>query len=74
MLYGSVEYAVSPWGGLTQVLGDSAPHRRLPLLSGLFDAPQAGDESYLDHLLFGVALALFYGAGAPASSGTLDDE
>jgi hypothetical protein len=74
ILYGSVEYAVSPWGGLTQVLGESAPHRRLPFLGGLFDAPQAGEEGYLEHLLFGVALALFYGAGSPSSNGILEDE
>jgi hypothetical protein len=74
ILYGSLEYAVSPWGGLTGVLGERAPHRRIPLLNGLFTDDRLGEDSYLDHLLFGVALALFYGAGAAESSGMDDDE
>jgi hypothetical protein len=74
ILYGSLEYAVSPWGGLTGVLGERAPHRRIPLLNGLFNDEQLGEDGYLDHLLFGIALALFYGAGAEVSSGIDDDE
>ena len=75
VLYASLEYAVSPFGGLTSLLGDRAPHRRIPLVEGLFEDYAVGDDSYVDHLAFGVALALLYGSeGADASSGTSDDE
>jgi hypothetical protein len=80
VLYGSLEYAVSPWGGLTSLLGERAPHRRIPLVKGLFEDYALGEDSYLDHLAFGVALALLYGAPldeppyVPESSGTEADE
>jgi hypothetical protein len=76
VVYGSVEFAVSPWGGLTTLLGDRAPHRRIPLINNLFDDYQTGDATYADHLIFGIALALFYGAGADddESSGIQEEE
>jgi hypothetical protein len=74
LLYGSIEYAVSPWGGLTHLLGDRVPHHRIPLLEGLFEDYALGEDSYLDHLVFGVALGVLYGTDAPdTSSGTDDD-
>jgi hypothetical protein len=76
VVYGSVEFAVSPWGGLTRLLGDRAPHRRIPLLNNLFDDHRTGDATYADHLIFGIALALFYGRGADdhESSGIAEEE
>jgi hypothetical protein len=76
LLYGSLEFAVSPWGGLTSLLGERAPHRRIPMLRGLFDDYALGDDSYLDHLAFGVALALLYGSPPyePDSSGIEEEE
>jgi hypothetical protein len=75
VLYGSLEYAVSPFGGLTALLGERAPHRRIPLVEGLFEDYALGEDSYLDHLAFGVALALLYGSDpSDASSGTDEDE
>jgi hypothetical protein len=73
-IYGSIEYAVSPWGGLTAVLGDRAPHRRIPFLAALFEQDSLGDGSYLDHLTFGVALALLYGTESGASRIGIDDD
>jgi hypothetical protein len=75
VLYASLEYAVSPFGGLGSLLGDRAPHRRIPLVEGLFEDYALGEDSYLDHLAFGVALALLYGSErVETSSGTSDDE
>jgi hypothetical protein len=80
VLYGSLEFVVSPWGGLTSLLGDRAPHRRIPMLRGLFEDYALGDDSYVDHLAFGVALALLYGSAPyeppdhPTSSGTEEEE
>ena len=67
VLYGSVEYAVSPWGGLTTLLGEKAPHHRLPFLAGLFEDYRLGEDSYLDHVVFGLALAALYGSYRPAA-------
>jgi hypothetical protein len=61
-VYGSVEYAVSPWGGLTKMLGKHAPHRRVPMLAGLFEGYDPSDDTYLDHLAFAVSLAVLYDA------------
>ena len=71
VLYGSAEYAVLPWGGLSRLLGARAPHRRFPLLAALSEERGLGEDSYLDHVVFGVALALFYrSAESETSSGT----
>jgi hypothetical protein len=59
-LYATIEYAASPWGGVASLLGDRAPHRRIPLLAGLLEGYATDDDGYMDHLVFGIALALFY--------------
>lgn len=64
IVYGSLEYAVSPWGGLDALLGNGAPHRRIPLMAGLFEGYALGEDTYLDHLIFGMTLALLYRRGA----------
>lgn len=61
--YGSLEYVVSPWGGLTNLVGAHAPHRKVPFLADLLDDLGPSDDTLIDHVLFGVALALLYGAG-----------
>lgn len=63
VVYGSVEYAVDPMGGLGRLLGPHAPTRRVPILSDLLDGLAPADRAYLEHLLFGVALATLYGSG-----------
>lgn len=60
-LFGAVEYAVSPWGGLTGILGNHAPHHRVPVLAGLFEEYEGEDDTLVDHLAFAVALSLLYG-------------
>lgn len=61
--YGVGEYLLSPWGGLREILGRHAPYRRLPLVSSLLDGPEVGEETFVDHLAFGVILGLLYGEG-----------
>jgi len=58
-LYGALEWALTPWGGLEKLAGPAAPHRKIPVLSVLL---QGGDkeEELLEHLLFGVVLAVLY--------------
>jgi hypothetical protein len=72
--YGTTEYLLSPWGGLRRTLGKSVPYARLPVLSGLLDDPEAGEEAFVDHLVFGVALALLYGTEDETRIGIGDDD
>lgn len=58
--YASLEYLVAPWGGLEGVLGKESPQGRLPVLTYLFRADNPGEMHFLDHLVFGVTLALLY--------------
>ncbi|MSR36816.1 MAG: hypothetical protein EXR95_09300 [Gemmatimonadetes bacterium] len=73
-MYGWVEHLVSPLGGLTTLAGAHAPHRSLPFVSNLFDELEHGaDDTLMDHVLFGIALAALYGA-KPADAKKHDDE
>lgn len=64
LLFGYAEYLASPWGGLTKLAGQSAPHRSVPVLAGLFDDLGPHEDTLADHLAFSVTLALLYGGGA----------
>ena len=78
--YAAAEYLLSPWGGLRGLVGKHAPYSRLPVVSNLLDDPEAGEEAFLDHLVFGLALGLLYGedsggdAGVSVKIGIGDDE
>ena len=75
-LYGTVEYAVDPVGGLSRLLGPHAPQHRLPVIGHLLEDLDPHDRAYAEHMVFGVALALLYGS-SPSSNGIridVDDE
>jgi hypothetical protein len=57
--YGALEYALSPWGGLEELAGSAAPHRKVPILSVRLKN-RGEEEQFLEHLAFGIALALLY--------------
>jgi len=57
--YGGLEYALSPWGGLGKLAGAKAPQSRIPALSVLLK-DRGADEQLVEHIAFGVALALLY--------------
>ena len=65
--FGVMEYVTSPFGGLDVILGASSPNRTMPIVAALLGPggsgvkPRAG--SIIDHVAFGVALGLLYGAG-----------
>ena len=61
-VYGSLEYLASPWGGVGALVGKRAPHRRIPLVSGLMDPGHDEDDTWLDHVVYAVALATLYAA------------
>ncbi len=67
-LYGSAEYAVVPAGGLVKLLGPLGPLHDVPLVSGLLGGVGGHERSYLEHVAFGISLALLYGS-SPSSNG-----
>lgn len=72
-LFGSVEYAVHPFGGLAGLLGSHTPQKKIPFLGHLLDDLDGDDRAYLEHLVFGIALALIY-ESSPSSKGIRPDE
>ena len=67
-VYGSVEYAADPMGGLGSVLGSHTPQRQLPFLGELIEGADPEERAYLEHLVFGIALAILY-ESSPSSNG-----
>jgi hypothetical protein len=57
--YGGLEYVLSPWGGLGKLAGSKAPQGKFPALSVLMK-DRGVDETLVEHIAFGVALALLY--------------
>ncbi|MFO8172876.1 MAG: hypothetical protein R6T96_01240 [Longimicrobiales bacterium] len=57
-IYGALEWALIPWGGLERLAGPAAPQGKIPLLSVLLQGDE--EEELLQHLLFGMILALLY--------------
>ncbi|MGY8799233.1 MAG: hypothetical protein ACKVG4_10665 [Longimicrobiales bacterium] len=75
-LYGSAEYAVDPMGGLSQLLRGHSPQGKLPIVGALLDDLDPHDRAYVEHVMFGIALAVLYGS-SPSSNGIrieVDDE
>ena len=75
-LYGTAEYAVDPVGGLSRLLGAHAPQHRLPVIGHLLEDLDPHDRAYVEHVIFGVTLALLYGSSR-SSNGIrieVDDE
>jgi hypothetical protein len=67
-LFGSAEYAAAATGGLAHLLGAHAPQGRLPLVGRFLEDVDSHDRELVEHLAFGVALALLYGS-SPSSNG-----
>ena len=75
-LYGSAEYAVDPMGGLSHLLRGHSPQGKLPIVGALLDDLDPHDRAYVEHVMFGIALAVIYGS-SPSSNGIrieVDDE
>ena len=65
--FGVMEYVTSPFGGLDGILGASSPNRTMPIVAALLgrgdSEAKSGAGSITDHVAFGIALGLLYGAG-----------
>jgi hypothetical protein len=72
-VFAVAEYLADPAGGLSHLLGSHAPHARLPLVSAYLTDLEPHDREYLEHLAFGVALAVLCGSGPAVNGGAEDD-
>ena len=61
-LFGSAEYATEAAGGLGQLLRAHTPHGQVPGVGQLLEQLHPKGRAYLEHLVFGMALALLYGS------------
>lgn len=68
VVFALAEYMADPAGGLTHLLGSHTPQGRLPVVAGLLEELEPHDREYLEHLAFGVALAVLCGA-SPSRNG-----
>ena len=73
-LYGTVEYAANPVGGLSQLLGAHTPQHRLSVLENLLEDLDSHDRSYMEHVIFGVVLALLYGSSTSSNRILLEED
>ncbi len=58
-VYGGLEYALTPWGGLSELAGSHSPQGKIPALAVLLK-DRGADEQLVEQIAFGVALALLY--------------
>jgi hypothetical protein len=58
-VYGGLEYALSPWGGLGELAGSKTPLGGIPAISVLLK-DRGSDEELVERIAYGVALALLY--------------
>jgi hypothetical protein len=62
-VYAAVEYLLAPNGGLGRMIGSVAPWRIIPGADSVVKKLESGEETIIDHLVFGLALALMLGEG-----------
>ena len=72
-LYGTIEYAANPVGGLPQLLSTHKSPYPFSALENLLEGLDSHDHSYMEHIVFGVLLALLYGSSA-SSNGILEED
>lgn len=71
-VFALAEYLADPAGGLSHLLGPHTPHGSLPVVGDMLTDLEPGEREYLEHLAFGVALALLCGTG-PSVNGLDED-
>jgi len=72
-MYGSAEYATDTIGGLSGLLESQTPQGRLPVVGDVLNGLDRHDRDYLEHVVFGIAVALIYEASL-SSNGIRPDE
>jgi hypothetical protein len=72
-VFAMAEYMADPAGGLSRILGSQGPQGRLPIVADLLEDLESEDREILEHLVFGIALAVLCGT-APALNGAVVGE
>lgn len=62
LVWGGAEFVASPLGGLPRFLSRHTPYGRLPLVKKVLDPGEDPEGDLLEHLVFGIALALLAGS------------
>jgi hypothetical protein len=62
LTWGGAEFLLSPLGGLPRFLLRHTPYGRLPLVQSVVKPEDHGEGDLLEHLVFGIALALLAGS------------
>lgn len=62
LTWGGAEFLLSPLGGLPRLLLRHTPYKRLPLVQSAVKPEDQGEGDLLEHLVFGIALALLAGS------------
>lgn len=60
-IFGAVEYAAVPMGGLGRVFGRATPQGRIPVVGRVLEGMDGRDRAFLEHLAFGVVIGVLYG-------------
>ena len=61
LLYGTFEYFAAPYGGLSGLLSSVAPWARIPGAKAIIGEARPGEESWLEYVVFGMAMAILAG-------------
>lgn len=72
VIFGAAEYMTNPLGGVSKLLERHAPQSRLPMLSQVLKTLEDHEKLWVEHVAFGVALALIY-QSKDSSSGILKE-
>jgi hypothetical protein len=72
-LFGSAEYAADAAGGLASLLRAHTPAGRFPIVGRMLEDIDPHDRVYVEHLAFGIALAILYGS-SPSSNGMFEED
>ena len=73
VLFGSAEYMADPLGGVGELLGHHAPQNRLPVVGDVLHRLEDHEQEWLEHVAFGIALAVIY-ESSDSSKGILGDD
>lgn len=73
VLFGSAEYMADPLGGVSGLLGQHAPQNRLPVVGDVLHRLEDHEQAWLEHVAFGIALAVIY-ESSDSSNGIFHDE
>ena len=73
VLFGSAEYMADPLGGVSGLLGRHAPQNRLPVVGDVLHRLEDHEQAWLEHVAFGIALAVIY-ESSDSSNGIVVEE